>query len=565
MSHLESPWRRGQSVPLGVVFFFLLGMVVSRCVPSSRCTAESRCSSETIRSCDEVVEAPAGRFKGTPDTPETCAYLGIPYALSTEGKHRFQPPKPHPRVMGEFYARGTGSVCAQIMSFRSQFILPPAGNENCLSLNIYQPRSRDGEPYPVMVFIHGGAFTVGSGSWPQYRGSYLARQGVVVVTLNYRLGPLGFLALPELKEEDPRGSYGNYGILDQILALRWVHENIAAFGGDPNRITIFGESAGGMSVCTLFALPEARPYFRRGIIHSGGCTAVGEEQRSFAQGITFAERVGCREPGPARLQCLRSLPLDELLLRGHPDVIWDGFQPRIDGVLLRTTPLEILKAGEAQDKELLAGANADELMLGIIVNPPTLKYKFLPWEQFWRRIGEIWGEERATHLQRLYPQEKYSDPVSLWEDILGDVVLRCPTDLALRAQNRFQERVYSYYFTWNYTFTRTDTLQAFHGYDLAFIFGVFDAWGGIFGEKLKEALALRDTMQRYWVRFAATGDPNGGEDPPWIPYREGKTQYLGSTVFSHDNPLKDRCSYWEPYLPQGIDGLTQGVWDLGER
>lgn len=526
------------------------------------CQASPLRAPAALEDCRAIVTAPKGRFQGVEDTDDTCAYLGIPYGAPPKGEQRFRPPQPYPPISGVLAANQIPPVCAQIISFRNQFLVPPVGSEDCLYLNIYRPRVRGG-PYPVMVFIHGGAFTVGSGSWPQYRGSYLARHGVVVVTINYRLGPLGFLALPELKEEDPQGSYGNYGILDQILALKWVQENISAFGGDPQRVTIFGESAGGMSVCTLLALPEARQYFQGAIIESGGCTAVGEEGRSFAQGVSFAERLGCKSPGAERLRCLRATPLEELLLKGRPDVLWDGFQPRLDGVLLKKTPLEILSSGEARGIPLLAGANADELMLGIIVNPPSMAYKFLPWERFWQRLKEMWGEEQVSALKTFYPQEQYPDPVSLWEEILGDVVLRCPTELAVRTQAQFEPRTFHYMFTWNRTFTRSDALQAFHGYELAFVFGVFEAWDGIFGEDLEKALALRETIQSYWSQFARTGDPNLPSLPRWNPYSTGETQLLGEEIKGVRNPLKERCTYWAPRLPLGIDGLTQGVWDLG--
>jgi para-nitrobenzyl esterase len=257
--------------------------------------------------------------------------------------------------------------------------------------------------------------------------------------------------------------------------------------------------------------------------------------------------------------------VDELLLRGRPDVLADGLQPHLDGVFLQEIPLEVLRQGRANGVALMAGAMADEVLPAFLVNPSTLEYRFLPWERFWERLTELFGAERVSALKALYPQEGYSDPLSLWEDIIGDVMLRCPTEIALRAQSQGEPRTFHYHFTWNLTFGRPDLLGAFHGYDLAFVFGVFEAWDGIFGDALSRAIELREAVQRYWVRFAEKGDPNGPPDPPWLPYREGKTQLLGESILSVENPLRGRCAYWEPYLPTGIDQLTQGIWDLGGR
>jgi para-nitrobenzyl esterase len=412
-----------------------------------------------------------------------------------------------------------------------------------------------------MVFIHGGAFTVGAGSWSSYRGTKLAEKGVVVVTIHYRLGPFGFLTLPELKGENPEGSVGNYGISDQIVALQWVHENISAFGGDPNNVTIFGESAGAMSVCTLLAIPSAHPYFHKAIMESGGCSAVGIPPTSYTSSLSFVERTGCGGRGDP-LRCLRSLSPKELLLKGKPDIIRDGFQPQVDSVLLQEIPLKALEKGIAKEIPLLAGANDDELMLGLIVNPPALSYKWKGWSAYEKRLKEIFPPEEASALLTLYPKEKYPDPVSAWEDILGDYVLRCPTYFALDRQKRHQNLVFHYHFNWDKVFKRSDTLQSFHALELAFVFGPYDVWSVLFGDTLPTAIEASEIIQNYWVEFAKKGDPNREDLPPWVPFTEGKTILLGEKVELIDDPLKERCSYWDGKIPTGLENLTKGIWSL---
>jgi para-nitrobenzyl esterase len=282
------------------------GIGTDASAPASRCVAVPSAPDDPL-----VVVTEAGELRGT-DVGAASAFLGIPYAAPPVGEGRFRPPAAHACWEGVRPALAFGRVCPQLLASGGRF-----GDEDCLAANVWTPEARATTPRPVMVFIHGGAYLTGSGhqdlafenSGNLYDGATLAtEQGAVVVTFNYRLGALGFFAHPALVAEDAHGSAGNYGTLDQIALLQWVQTNIRAFGGDPDRVMIFGESAGGLSTCLLLATPLARGLFHGALVESGGCQVATAASR-LAQGEDIADRLGCDDAA-----CLRARPASDYVV-----------------------------------------------------------------------------------------------------------------------------------------------------------------------------------------------------------------------------------------------------------
>jgi len=258
--------------------------------------------------CSAPVRTAAGPVVGiAAETAGVCAWLGMPYATPPVGDRRWRRPEPAAPWGKPLKAEKFGERCAQFGLLGTPGKTKPRGSENCLYLNVYSPDP--GGKAPVMVWIHGGGLMSGSGGSALYTGDRLAAaQDVVVVTINYRLGVFGFLAHPGFREEDSDGSVGGYGMMDQIAALKWVRQNIAAFGGDPDNVTIFGESAGGWSVCQLMASPAAKGLFHRAIQQSGNCNQSRPLGQGFAFGKDFADKLGC-----GSTDCLRAKPADEIM------------------------------------------------------------------------------------------------------------------------------------------------------------------------------------------------------------------------------------------------------------
>src|SRR3990167_3982055 len=299
----------------------------------------------------EPIAIDSGQIEGS-QLGTRRVFKGIPYAAPPVGPLRWRPPQPAPSWRGVRKAISHSFACPQLESY------PPGGpqeptSEDCLTLNVWAPATQGAGKLPVMVWIHGGGLISGSGSLPQYAGDQLAARGVVVVTINYRLGVLGFLAHPELNRESPHGGSGNYGLLDQIAALKWVNRNIAAFGGDPDQVTIFGQSSGSFSVSMLVSSPLATGLFRRAIGQSGAVFEPVELDPLFTPngaaeaGARFASKAGAKS-----LADLRRIPVASLLkYRFNP-------QFNIDGYVLPVSPHDAYAEGKQNNVDLLVGANA---------------------------------------------------------------------------------------------------------------------------------------------------------------------------------------------------------------
>jgi para-nitrobenzyl esterase len=431
---------------------------------------------------------------------------------------------------------------------------PLPRSEDCLYLNIWRP-NKEGT-FPVMVWIHGGSLTSGSGSYGIYRAGRLAFEGdVVVVTINYRLGPFGFLAHPGLSAEDPEGSSGNYGLLDQIEALKWVKHNIAAFGGDPQKVTIFGESAGGWSVCNILASPKAEGLFHRAVVQSGGCDTVKSLDEGFKDGRKFALNLGCS--GPDAVSCLRGKSAQEIEAgkglkkeedeEGLLNINDLGFTwvPHVDGKVLKQVPIDALASGEYNRVPLMVGSNRDEAKLFTVVMPGI---RLAPKPLVKKALEKMRGPEFRESIERLYPYSLYNRPADAVIDALGDAVLGCKCYQAAEKASPYQD-VYYYRFDFD-KHLAPDMAGACHALEIPFIFNTLDQPPVnlfITNFQIKKAETLSKAMTAYWTNFAYTGDPNGPGLTSWPAYSTDEKQrmYLDMSMQVRHTDNVEKCEFWE--------------------
>jgi para-nitrobenzyl esterase len=459
---------------------------------------------------------------------EVQAFKGIPYAAPPVGDLRWKPPQAPKPWQGERQAAEFGPACPQPPSPMGKL---PNQSEDCLTLNVWTPAKRAGQRLPVMVWIYGGGFIIGASSQPLYSGEPLARQGVVVVTVNYRLGVFGWLAHPRLTEESRHHSSGNYGLLDQIAALKWVQRNIPAFGGDPRRVTIFGESAGGASVYLLLVSPLARGLFHRAIAESGARVSVPIRHRSEAwYGYRPAEKLG--QALGEDLAALRAKTTAEILALAPSQGLDKSFSegseygPIVDGFVVPGDPGELLDAGRVHKVPLLAGTNADEGTLFMLIDPSQGKTLTAYREDLKRRYGAS-----ADRLLALYPASSDAEVRPSLSRLLGESRFLHPTRSVLRAMARKNAKTYAYHFTRVSRVAEPMRLGAFHGAEIPYVFANLSV--PLFGAMPlgpdpydDRDRALSREMSAAWVRFAAAGDPNGPGLPAWPAYKSATDQYL---------------------------------------
>ena len=436
------------------------------------------------------------------------SFLGIPFAAPPIGSARFRPPQDAAPWSAPLDATHYGPMCAQLLN--SGVGLASDSAEDCLTLNVWTPETAVRNA-PVMVWIHGGGFVTGSGSEAMYNGTKLAQKsGAIVVSFNYRLGALGFVSYPAIAAEQGVPTLPSPGLLDQQAALRWVQRNIASFGGDPTNVTLFGESAGGMSTCAHLAMPASKGLFAHAIIESGPCFGFLFVDKATAadQGDRLAKAVGCTDPGtlPA---CLRSKAPEELLMAlplrqaflGMPG---DVFGPAIDGVTLPKAPYDALVAGEIAKVPTILGTNLNEgqSFLKLYGKDPT------PTEA--RAILDtLVGKTKTDAVAARYPIDTSTKQAMI--DVITDGVFTCGARRAARALRDAGVTTFRYQFTYPYSFGGFSDLVASHGFEIPFVFG-----NGLFGTSLNdEQLGVFDTMEGYWSRFAATGQPNASGATTW--------------------------------------------------
>jgi para-nitrobenzyl esterase len=459
------------------------------------------------------------------------AYKGIPYAQPPIDELRWQPPVP---LIGKWkrtlIARDFGPHCIQSGSYPDMVFRDPGPSEDCLTLNVWAPAetvaAKPTRKLPVMVWIYGGGFTTGGTSEAREDGEALARRGVIVVSMNYRLGIFGFLSLPELTENSPRHTSGNYGLMDQAAALAWVHRNIAAFGGDPANVTLFGQSSGGDSVSEQMASPLANSLFVRAIGQSGGAFPYAGR---IMPSLTQAERVNAdwatRAFGSDKLFYLRQLPADEIMeatqSRRQPA---PRFGPVVDGFFLPDYLPRIYADGKQAHIPLIAGWTADER------HPPQP----VAADDFLGELRDSFGSH-ANDALTLYPIANDAELARSVNDFEGDRAGAYATWAWLEAHSRTGDApVYRYRFDLPSPGDRNHaaSLGAFHSDDIEYEFGTLDSRPGM--TVRPEDRALSDLIQQYWVNFARSGDPNGPGLPPWPTYNHAANSIQSAvTIQNH--------------------------------
>jgi para-nitrobenzyl esterase len=490
---------------------------------------------------DLVVETAHGKVRGEL-RGGVAIWKGIPYAAPPVGALRFRPPRPAEPWSGERDATKFGPVAAQSrdprIAIMSGVTDKVASGEDCLLLNVFAPAdpAPGGGKRPVMVWIHGGAFVMGSGSTPLYHGASFAQQGIVVVTVNYRLGLPGFLYLGDLA---PDRAEGNYALLDQIAALSWVQGNIAAFGGDPGAVTVMGESAGAISVATLLAIPAARGLFHRAILESGA-PSLSPPTRDDA--TRFARRV--LDELAVTVDQLADVPIERLLAcqeRLAQELGLGTFAPYIDGVTIARLPIDVIRDGSAAGIPLLVGSNRDEWTLfEVFLGEATVEpFKPLLRERLGPVLDQLLDIYRAAHADR-------SDRRA-WVDLVGEVVFRIPVIRLAEAQAGHGAPVYMYRFDWQSP-ALGGRLGAAHALELPFVWNRLDLPMApiLLGPDLAAAQPLATIMHASWAQFIKSGDPNGAGLPAWPIYDAERraTMLIDRTCQIVDDPAGAARALW---------------------
>jgi len=513
--------------------------------------------------CDEPVAIASGLLAGTGENDtDTCVWRGVPYAEAPVDELRWRAPRPAPLWDGVLEAVDFGPRCMQ-KGIMEALNADPSGrmSEDCLYLNVWRP-DRPGK-FPVMVWLHGGGYSTGVGSSELYYGGYLAETGgVAVVTINYRLNVFGYFSHPELADEDPNRSTGNYGSLDTVAAIKWVRENIAGFGGDPDNVTIFGESAGGRSVCTMMATPLLRGEFHRAIIESGGCETVATLEEGYDSAEHTAEALGC---GADDVDCMRAVPAKKLLDEGSAGMVEGGLLlvPHVDGHLLTASPLEMIRAGDGSNVPFLAGYNRDEFGAAVYL---MRNVYYARASRYQKLLEEQLGlpEDEAARLAELYPMSDFDNkPRNAYRQIIVDGFHACPTTLGLSTAAMSQPNVFLYRF--DYDLMRGGKyIGAMHSMEIPFVFNTLDhpPVDLLFTNKnLPLARDLAEIIMAYWANFAHNGDPNGPGLPDWPRFNPSAPQIQILDVDTRSAPLDtaDRCDFWRDYsrhLPSPLQGLN---------
>ena len=493
-------------------------------------TGATACAQTPEAGSDPVAEAPAGSFRGVSEN-ELEVYRGIPFAEPPVGDLRWRAPQPLDPIEGEFDATGFGPACMQPTRMGASIYadtLPAGISEDCLNLNVWAPE--DAENAPVFVWIHGGSLMRGANSQIMYDGSQYAERGIVYVSINYRLGVLGYMAHPQLSHESPDGVSGNYGLLDQIAALEWVRDNIAAFGGNPDNVTIAGESAGALSVTYLMVSPRAEGLFHRAIAQSA-YTLSTPRLREPAFGLPPAEGVGlyiANQLGISRFANLRAMDATELV----EAVAQTGYIPwgTVDGVVIPDQPVNIFDRGEQAAVPLIAGFNEGEIRSLRILLAPIPDDA----DTYEAAIRTGYGDLAEETLAR-YPSGDIEESMLA---TTRDAMYGWTAERLVRQQAATGQPGYLYYFNHSYPAADALGLHAFHASELPFMFGnigrLSEYWPAPPDTPSEHALA--DTMIGYWSSFARDGVPSAESAPEWEAYGEDQhfMEFDGEAVAGTD-------------------------------
>ena len=491
----------------------------------------------------ETVKAEGGLLKGTVEDGLQI-YRGIPYAAPPVGDLRWRPPQPAPKWEGVRAADQFGRACVQTNTAIANL---PAPSEDCLYLNVWTPAKSAGEKLPVLVWIHGGGFVAGTPAEQLYHGEWLAKKGVVVVSIGYRLGVFGFLAHSDLSAESPQHVSGNYGILDMIAGLQWVQKNISAFGGDPKKVTIQGESAGAAAVSILCASPLAKGLFRGAIAESGGSFGPVRADATFGESepLASAEKRTVEWMSSAHISNiaeLRKIPADKLQAMTPRQFGWA--RPNMDGWVIPGDQFKLYEAGQYNDVPVLTGYNSDE---GLLFGNAKSQ------EVYVQSVRERY-QQFADKVLAAYPGGE--TPTGKWtaRNLIRDSAFGWNAWTWARLQTKTgKSKVFLYYFDEQAEIpagAEPGAYGARHASELPYVFRQLTEHDRLAPTAKDEALS--NMMRTYWTNFAKTGDPNGAGLPKWPAYSGAKPQMLhiesgntkaGSLV--NENGLRVLDSYFE--------------------
>jgi len=479
---------------------------------------------------------------------ETRAYRGIPFAAPPVGNLRWAAPHPVQPWTGVRHADTFSAECMQPSrpedSVYAEYSGQQAMSEDCLYLNVFAPARIPAKKLPVMVWIYGGAFQQGAATNPTFVRGNLVRRGVILVTFNYRLGAFGFLAHPELTAESGHHASGNYGLMDQLEALRWVKRNIAAFGGNPDNVTIFGQSAGGASVVDLMAAPSGKNLFHRAIAESVGLLPMDSLEQAEKRGENFAAHAGSGD-----LASLRALPAVDILRLGAQ--MQPPLFPIVDGWVMPESASDVFAEGKQADIPFLTGWNADE--------GTTFPHSKTA-SEFKDKIEKRLGENAAAAL-RLYPAANDGQAQRSSMEITGDNVLTLGVLKAVRDQiAKANQQVFLYHFEHPQPFFADQNfrelqpaaaLGVFHSSEYPYIFGTLHVLTRAWTDDDRK---ISDMMQQYWSNFARTGNPNGPGVPVWQNFEQPKESALliRSTTEMGTIPGIDRLDFLDRIGVSGV-------------
>ncbi len=494
-----------------------------------------------------VVETSSGEIEGA-YIGNSRVFLGIPYAAPPIGPLRWKSPAPHPKWTERRSTITRGAMCAQANPLDGEFAA--ASSEDCLTLNVWAPAYprvpgvADGrDTREVFVWIHGGGYVQGSGNDFAYDGQQLSEAtGAIVVTINYRLGPLGFLGLPELAAENPaRPATGTYGLEDQRAALAWLRENAHIFNGDGYSMTIFGESAGGASVCQHMVSPESSDLFADAIIQSGPCDLVVPQSKAFAQGADFLTALGCT--GSDALGCARGKTTAEVISALPPrgfGITNEGpsWYPMVDGVNLPDVPSVLLAAGEVDALSVLLGSNADEASLFFVLGDTTVAD-----EADFLALAEQRVPGRGAEIVSQYPTAEYGTPQDAAIAAFGDAGFVCPTRRAARALSAAGLNTHLYHFQYGPQSLFGD-LGAFHSAEIKFVFGNPGQLTPL--PFTDEELAMSAEMMHYWTS-EGFGSPDWPSPVYWPLYEPATEEHLvlDLTISTGSDLRRKQCDFWD--------------------
>jgi len=522
-------------------------------------TAYSLQAQQADSTTGPTIHTSAGDLRGITEG-NVSSFKGIPYAAPPVGEYRWRPPQPVKAWKGVRDATKYGADCAQMGFPRGADSISKTSSEDCLFLNVWAPASaKAGAKLPVMIWIHGGGFVFGSGAFPNFSGSSFTDKGVILVSINYRLGRLGFFAFPALSKEHPEEPKGNYAYMDQIAALKWVKQNIAAFGGNPDNVTIFGESAGGVSVHSLLTIPEANGLFQKAISESGGGRDGVLTGRPINKdsadsyypvsaetiGINFARRYGIEGTGEAALAQLRALTVAQIVDGGQESAGQGGPLtypgPILDGKLVVETAQSAYQAGRQAKVPLIIGSNSAEVPAGFV----SARSK----EDLINLFGNVKNEAKSV-----YDIGDTTSFAKMLTMVNTDKVWAEPARFTARAFTSKGSPAYVYLFSYvSPSMQQMMRFGAAHASEIAYVFDNLTSRNGASVVPRDEEVAKM--MNAYWINFAKTGDPNGDSLPKWPVYRLKSDELIefkadGSAVGETD-PKKARLDVMEKAVTTG--------------